>query len=82
MRKSTECFLIYILSRSKFLVLRAQPPVPGLRNGGEERKTFLYFSESNDKENGVQKHFREKRIRESGAFLHLGLMKSRQGELS
>ena len=39
--------------------------MPGRSNGGKERKTFQYFSESNDKENEVQKHFREKRIRET-----------------
>ena len=66
MRKSTEYFLIYILSRSRFLIPRAQPPVPGRYNGGEERKTFQYFSESSDKENEVQKHFRGNRIRETG----------------
>ena len=32
-------FLIYTLSRSWFLVLRAQPPVAHRSNGGEERKT-------------------------------------------
>ena len=47
-------------------MLQAQPSVPGRCNGGEERKTFQYFSESNDKENELQKHFREKRIRETG----------------
>ena len=47
-------------------MLQAQPSVPGRSNGGEERKTFQYFSESNDRENELQKHFREKRIRETG----------------
>ena len=82
MRKSTEYFLIYILSRSRFLVLRAQPPVPGRYNGGEERKTFQYFSESSDKENEVQKHFREKRIRETELSYLLASWNHCRGEFS
>ena len=82
MRKSTECFLIYILSRSRFLELRAQPPGARLCNGGEERKTFQYFSESNDKENEVQKHFREKRIRETELSYLLASWNHCRGEFS
>ena len=91
---------MYTLSRSWFLVLRAQPPVPDRSHGGEERKThqstsspgrlspwFCFaphlqnhgkapwgrgchqrFSETNDKENQIRKHIREKRIRETGLF--------------
>ena len=41
-------------------------PVPGRSNGREERKTLQYFWES--KENEMNKHIREKRIRETGLF--------------
>ena len=34
---------LHPLSRSWFIVLRAQPPVPGHSKGGEERKTLQYF---------------------------------------
>ena len=43
----------------------ARPP----SNGGGERKTLQYSSESNDKENEMRKHIREKRIRETGLQL-------------
>ena len=41
-----------------------------------------YFSERNDKENEIRKHIREKGTRETVLFLHLILMKLRQGEFS
>ena len=41
-------------------------PVPGRSNGGEERETLQYFSES--KENEMRQHIREKRIRENRLF--------------
>jgi len=47
--------------------------VPSRSNGEEERKTFQCFSENNDKENEVQKHFREKRIKETGLSYILAL---------
>ena len=42
--------------------------MPGRSNGGEERKTLQNFSESDDKENEIRKHSREKLIRETGLF--------------
>ena len=54
--------------------------MPGRSNGGEERKTFQYFSESNDKENEVQKHFREKRIRETWLSYILATLNHGSGE--
>ena len=54
--------------------------MPGYSNDREERKTPQYFSESDDKENEIRKHIREKLIRETELFfLHLVLMKPRQG---
>ena len=63
-------------------MLQAQPSVPGRSNGGEERKTFQYFSESNDKENEVQKHFREKRIRKTELSYLLASWNHCRGEFS
>ena len=54
--------------------------MPGRSNGGEDRKTLQYFSESDDEENEIRKHIREKLIRETELFfLHLVFMKPRQG---
>ena len=39
--------------------------MPGRSNGGEDRKTLQYFSESDDEENEIRKHIREKLIRET-----------------
>ena len=54
--------------------------MPGCSNGGEDRKTLQYFLESDDEENEIRKHIREKLIRETELFfLHLVFMKPRQG---
>ena len=45
--------------------------MPGRSNGGEERKTLLYFSESDDKENEIRKHIREKFIRDTELFFDI-----------
>ena len=42
--------------------------MPGRSNGGEDRKTLQYFSESDDEENEIRKHIREKLIRETELF--------------
>ena len=65
---------------SYFLVLRAQPPVPGRTNGGGERENLQYFSESSDKENEIRIHVREKRIRETGLFSIFKASKLRESQ--
>ena len=67
-------------SYSYFLVLRAQPPVPGRTNGGGERENLQYFSESSDKENEIRIHVREKRIRETGLFSIFKASKLRESQ--
>ena len=45
----------------------APPPKPGKSALGT-KAAHQYFSKSNDKENEIRKHIREKRIRETGLF--------------
>ena len=45
--------------------------MPGCSNGGEDRKTLQYFLESDDEENEIRKHIREKLIRETELFFYI-----------
>ena len=55
--------------------------MPGRCNGGEARKILQYFSESDDKENEIRKHIREKLIIETELFFTSCLHETTAGEI-